>query len=81
MTRTSWLLLYAVFGVSFPTLDSASNAQDRATQNTTNYVAAVERQPLEASINRVVQALQIAGSPLDEDVLSRLMRSRSIMMT
>ncbi len=38
----------------------------------TEIVAAVERQPLEASIARVVQALQLAGSPLSAEQLSTL---------
>ncbi len=44
-----------------------ANAQEPAA-----YVAAVDRQPLEASIQRVVQALQIAGSPLSNEALKKL---------
>lgn len=41
-------------------------------QNAANIVAAVDRQPLEASVKRVVQALQLAGSPLTSDALKQL---------
>ncbi|MFN3189944.1 MAG: CehA/McbA family metallohydrolase [Aureliella sp.] len=37
-----------------------------------NYVADVDRQPLEAAVSRVVQAMQIAGSPLPEEDLKAL---------
>lgn len=38
----------------------------------TPLVANVDRQPFEASVERVVQALEIAGSPLSDDVLQKL---------
>ncbi len=40
-------------------------------------VAAVDRQPLEASIDRVVQALQLAGSPLPGSDLEKLRALRA----
>jgi hypothetical protein len=41
-------------------------------QDASQIVAAVDRQPLEAGVRRVVQALQLAGSPLDAESLKRL---------
>ena len=41
-------------------------------QDATSIVAAVDRQPLEANVKRVVQALQLAGSPLGAESLKRL---------
>ncbi len=43
-----------------------------AGQDSTSIVAAVDRQPFEASVRRVVQALQIAGSPLGTEALKRM---------
>jgi hypothetical protein len=40
--------------------------------NDSNPVVSVERQPLEASVKRLVQAMQIAGSPFPEKVLKQL---------
>ena len=51
------------------------HAQEKSVQSITPAiatVAAVERQPLAANVARVVQALQIAGSPLPHDSLKRL---------
>jgi hypothetical protein len=41
-------------------------------QEAASYVADVDRQPLEASVQRVVQALGIAGSPLPEQDLEEI---------
>ncbi len=43
-----------------------------AAQVASQVIAAVDRQPLEASVKRVVQALQLAGSPLGTESLKRL---------
>jgi len=43
-----------------------------AAQDASQIVAAADRQPLEASVKRVVQALQLAGSPLEAKSLKRL---------
>ncbi|MFK7734840.1 MAG: CehA/McbA family metallohydrolase [Pirellulaceae bacterium] len=41
-------------------------------QEAASYVADVDRQPLEASVQRIVQALSIAGSPLPEQDLAEI---------
>ncbi len=41
-------------------------------QSEAGFVAAVDRQPFEASVQRVVEALKMAGSPLDDAALGRI---------
>ena len=72
MKRTCWHLRNGVVGAPLLLFTAAAIAQDIVTTEKPNYVASVERQPLEASINRVAQALQIAGSPLNGDVLQQI---------
>ena len=67
MAGTNWFVRCWLAGVLCVQLISHASAQEPAA-----YVAAVDRQPLEASIQRVVQALQIAGSPLSIEALKKL---------
>ncbi len=61
---------------------SVAVAQETPTQEqlggeVASYVADVARQPLEASVARIVQALQLAGSPLPDEDLQQIEELRS----
>ena len=66
MRKPHLYLLYSL-ATSFLFCPYASTALGQA-----DYIADVDRQPLEASVERVVQAMEIAGSPLPEKALQAI---------
>jgi hypothetical protein len=72
------LLTLAVLVHAPQNIAQGQSTSDSTTGEIADIVAAVERQPLEANVTRVVQALQLAGSPLSSEQLVELERLRSV---
>ncbi len=69
-SNLSWRLI-CVIALSIASWGTAEEV--RAQESESGFqIVSVDRQPLEASVRRVVQALQLAGSPLPAETLAKL---------